>query len=236
MKKKNKKKKKGKKKNAYLLLLLVLLLGITVGFATLSATLTINGTSTINGNTQWDVSPVPEDEDPHTGISCPSGEVCTINPDNPTSVVPDDGKPVCTDHDNDPSTADQCTDPVGAVIWTEGDTVHYKHLFVEPGETFTFDVTFKNTGTIEAELQSAVTGPLSATAAKYLTYEVKYADGTTPTAGDTLAAGASKTYRVTLTYNDYVETAGQPGSLPSAEEIAIINAEEHTFTATYVQA
>ena len=43
-----------KKKKRNLILLLVVLLGITIGFALLSTTLYINGTSTIKGNT-WDI-------------------------------------------------------------------------------------------------------------------------------------------------------------------------------------
>ena len=70
--KKEKRNSKGKK-SVFLMLLAVLLLTITIGFATLSATLNINGTSKIKGNT-WQID-VPDDDD----IVCPQGQVCTIN-------------------------------------------------------------------------------------------------------------------------------------------------------------
>ena len=215
------------KRTAFLLLLLILLVTITVGFATLSATLNINGTSTIQSSS-WDVS---IDNDPDA-INCPTGEVCTINPTNPETVTPDDGNPVCTDP-ADPTT---CTDPVGDVIWIDGNTVYFKHVLVQPGDVFTFTTDFKNKGSIDAKLTNVTMSDLNATAQQFMTYTVTYADGTTPAANDVLNAGETVTFKVTVSYKSTVTT------LPTPEQIALINetSQGHTgatslFTVSYEQ-
>ncbi len=227
-KKKNEKKKK-------VLLLLVLLLGITVGFATLSQTLNINGTSKIKGNT-WDLS--PDDTDP---ISCPQGEVCTINPQDetpprdPDDLTPDDGTQQCTDP-SDPTT---CTPGNGGIIWMDGDNVYFKHLLSVPGDTFTFDYTLTNNGTVDAKVVGSTVGPLNGDATNiakdFIDYSATYDDGTAVAVGDTLAAGASVTFKVTVTYKSSVTT------LPTEAQLALINGQDgngatSVFTVNYEQA
>ena len=70
-----------------------------------------------------------------------------------------------------------------------------------------------------------------------MTYSVTYADGTAVTAGDSLAAGADATFKVTVAYKSGVTT------LPTAAELALINetSDGHTgatslFTVSYEQA
>ena len=70
-----------------------------------------------------------------------------------------------------------------------------------------------------------------------MTYNVTYADGTTVSTGDTLNAGASATFKVTVAYRSDVTT------LPTAAELALINetSNGHTgatslFTVNYEQA
>ena len=215
------------KRTVMLLLLLILLVTITVGFATLSVTLNINGTSTIKNST-WNVSI----DDGTDVIKCPNGEVCTINPSNPNSITPDDGTPVCTNPSN-PST---CTDPVGAVIWMDGNTVYFKHVLTKPGVSFTFSTDFKNKGSIDAKLTNVTMNDLNATAKQFMTYTVTYADGTTPRSGDVLNAGQTATFKVTVTYKNSVTT------LPTEAELALINetSQGHTgatslFTVSYEQ-
>lgn len=220
-KKKNEKKKK-------VLLLLVLLLGITVGFATLSQTLNINGTSKIKGNS-WDLS--PDDTDP---ITCPQGEVCTINPQtetpprDPDDLTPDDG--VATQEN---------PNPTGSVIWMDGDNVYFKHLLSVPGDTFTFNYTLTNNGTVDAKVSGVTVGPLNGDATNiakdFIDYSATYDDGTAVAVGDTLAAQASVTFKVTVTYKSSVQT------LPTAEQLAIINGQDgngatSVFTVNYEQA
>jgi len=203
-----------KKKTAFLLLLLVLLLGITVGFATLSSTLNINGTSTV-ANSSWDVS--ADDSD----IECPTGEVCTINPTNPESLTPDDGTG---------------TNPNGAIIWLDGDTVYFKHVLTVPGDVFTFTVTYTNNGNVDAKISNVSKSALNSTAQSFLTYDVTYADNSVIAVDDTLAAGDSATFKVTVAYKSTVTT------LPTASQLALINETANgktgatsSFTVTYVQ-
>ena len=221
---------KGKgKKSSIVIALLLLLAVITIGYASLSATLNINGTPKIKDNT-WEVGPAEDDpDDPDDDpIVCPSGEVCTINPTNPEELEPDDGVKVCTDPD-DPNT---CNNPVGAVIWTDGNTVYFKHVLTEPGDVFTFTTKFTNTGSIDAKVAS-VTKTLFADGSpqkKFLTYDVTYADGTAVGEDDYLAAGTSHTFKVTVKYRNDIN------ALPTTEEFNAIKETTTLFTVNYEQA
>ncbi len=203
---------KSNKRYFAVIILLLLVLGLSVGYSILSASFNINGTSTIKSNT-WEIGIGDGD------ITCPTGTVCTINPSNPDELVPDDGT------------------TNGAIIWTEGNIVYFKHLLTKPGDVFTFTAKFTNTGSIDAKVSAVYTSELNATAQNFMTYGVTYADGTAVTAGDSLAAGASATFKVTVAYKSGVTT------LPTAAELALINetANGHTgatssFTVSYEQA
>ena len=213
MKTEEQKNSKGKQK-AFLLLLIVLLLGITVGFATLSSTLNIIGTSTVK-NSSWDIS--TDDSD----IECPSGKVCTINPSNPESLTPDDGTG---------------SNPNGAIIWMDGDTVYFKHLLSVPNEVFEFTVKYTNNGTVNAKVASVTKSQLNSTAQSFLTYDVTYEDGTAVAVNDSLAAGASATFKVRVAYKNV-------SVLPTAAQLAQINetgagktGATSSFTVVYEQA
>lgn len=207
--------KKKEKKGFSILVLLLLLVGITVGFSTLSQQLIINGTSKIEGNT-WKVDPNKDT------IVCPTGEVCTTNPTNPTEIEPDNGE---GDGAN------------GAIIWMDGDTVYFKHLLEKPGDTFTFTVDFANNGSIDAKIEEFSISELNTTAAQFLTYEVKRvttSGDVAVAAGTELAAGKSHTFRVTVTFKDDVEV------LPTESELTAINGTDgkgaaSSFTVKYVQ-
>lgn len=215
------KQKKEGKRVVYVLLLAILLVGVTIGFAALSATMNISGSSTIKNST-WDVS---VDDSTGDAIDCPSGTTCTLNPSNPESLTPDDGIPTAEN-----------PNPKGAIIWMDGNTIYFKHLLTTPGDVFTFNAKFKNKGTIDAKVSNVTTSSLNATAQNFLTYTVTYANGTPVQANDTLAAGATATFKVTVAYKSTVTT------LPTAEELALINetSQGHTgattlFTVSYVQ-
>lgn len=207
---------KQKKKSFTLIALLLLVTFVSIGYATLSSTLNINGTSTID-NPTWDIE-IEDDAD----IDCPTGEKCTINPSNPESLTPDDG------------TGD---DAKGAIIWMDGNTVYFKHLLVKPGDKFEFTTKFSNNGTIDAKVDTVTKSDLNATAQRFLTYDVTYANGNAVNSGDLLRAGEEATFKVTVTYKSTVT------ALPTAEELALINetSQGHTgatslFTVNYVQA
>lgn len=189
------------KKSTLLLVLLLLLVTVTIGYAVLSTTLKINGVSTVTDAT-WDVE-IPAD-DP-TVITCPAGEICTINPDNPEELTPQ----VCVEGD----TIDTCR---GAIIWLDGDTVYFKHILTKPGDTFTFNTKFANNGTIDAKIKNVSMPTFNQTQKDFTTYSVTYSDGSAVGEGDVLAAGSSATFKVTVSYKNV-------DALPTAEQLALIN-------------
>ncbi len=210
---------KNAKKSTALILLLLLLMMVSIGYAVLSSSLNINGTSTITSNT-WDIE--ADDAD----VVCPTGEVCTINPTDPENLTPDDGKVTPTN-----------PNPVGAVIWMDGNTVYFKHVLTAPGDVFTFTTEYTNNGTIDAKVANVTTSSLNATAQQFMTYNVTYEDGSAIQVGDSLSAGSSVTFKVTVAYKSTVT------ALPTAEQLALINetADGHTgatslFTVNYEQA
>ena len=203
---------KSNKRYFAVIILLLVILGLSVGYSILSASFNINGTSTIKSNS-WEIGVGDGD------IVCPTGQTCTINPTDTDSLTPDE------------------SGPNGAIIWTDGNTVYFKHLLTKPGDVFTFTAKYSNTGSIDAKVSSVTTSSLNATAQNFMTYDVTYANGTAIAAGDTLAAGASATFKVTVAYKSNIAT------LPTAAELALINetANGHTgatslFTVTYEQA
>ena len=203
------------RKSLALILLLLLITCISIGYAALSSSLNISGSSTIN-DAEWDVGPTNPDD-----IECPTGKKCTINPDNPDDVDPTDP-----------------TDPSGpgSVIWMDGDTVYFKHVLSKPGDVFTFTTKYANNGTIDAKVSNVTTNELNATAKRFIDYSVTYADGSEIKKDDLLKAGQSATFKVTVSYKNV-------STLPTAAELALINetADGHTgatslFTVNYVQA
>lgn len=224
--------KSSKKRSMLMLVLLLLLVTVTIGYAVLSATIRINGVSTIK-NEVWDIE-VPEGTEQDPAIECSEGVVCTIVPDgvDPDTYTPDDGRPVCTTVNN----VETCTDPVGGVIWMEGDTVYFKHYLSVPKDKFEFTVDFANKGTIDAKLKGITKTVLNEAQDKFLTYDVTYADGSAITDGDKLKAGTQTTFKVTITYKDVA-------TLPTAAELTQINNSTlkgqtgmvSLFTATYEQ-
>ena len=179
--------KKGKKYIAILILLLILM-AVSVGYAALTSSLNINGTSTII-NASWEIDVNDSD------ISCPNGQVCTINPINPDDLTPDNGE-VTPSHPN----------PNGAIIWTEGNTIYFKHLLTTPGDVFTFNCKFTNSGTIDAKVSNVTQSSLNTTAQRFMDYTVTYANGNTIKNGDILLAGNSALFKVTVSYKSNVTT------------------------------
>ena len=162
-----------------IIILLLMVMGLSIGYSVLSTSFNINGTSTIKNST-WEISVGNGD------INCPTGDICTINPADPEGTTPD------------------AEGPIGSVIWLDGNTVYFKHVLTKPGDVFTFTTKFTNTGSINAKISSVTTSSLNATAQNFMTYNVTYADGTTVSTGDTLNAGASATFKVTVAYRSDV--------------------------------
>jgi len=82
-----------------------------------------------------------------------------------------------------------------------GDTVNFAVNLTTPGDYYEFTVDVKNAGTIDAKLGSEPTLPtLTAEQQKYVTYSIKYADGTAIAANDALTSGTTKTVKVRLEF------------------------------------
>lgn len=174
------------KKSVSVLVLLLLLMGVTVGYAALSSTLNITGTSTIN-SASWDVH--------FENVAITSG-----------GVTPSTTPTISSDKLN----------------------INYAVTLTTPGDFFEFTVDVKNAGGIDAKLSAVPTVAGVGTAqAVYTNYTVKYADGTSPAANDTIAAGASKKYRVRVEFKRDISQSQLP---TSAQNMNL------TFSANYVQA
>ena len=242
--------KKGKK-SVLLLVLLLLLVTVTIGYAVLSTSLNILGTSEIVST--WCVGLRCNCEDlsncENPPIVCPNHDCvikdCDAHPDQcncnaVTGECAGPTKPDCT-KDPDKSDSTKCSCTAGGVcteiapIWVKGDTINFRHTLTKPGQVFTYDVTYENGGSIDAKLSSFSKSTLNATAQQFMTYDVKYSDGSNIVENETLNAGQSKTYRVTVTYKNV-------STLPTAAQLDLINevadgrnGASSEFTATYVQ-
>lgn len=179
-----------------LIVLMVLVLSISVGYALLSTSLNIRGSSTVE-DAKWSID---------TGdIECEEGEVCTINPDDPDNTPPE----VCT--------VTNTNDCNGAVIWMDGDTIYFKHILSKPGDTFTFYASIKNNGNINAKVTNVTKNELNTTARRFLNYNVTDASGNAIVSGRTLNPGETLKVKVTVSYRTDI------AALPTSEEIALIN-------------
>lgn len=152
--------------------------GLTLGYAALNQVLNVNTSATVqNTSTSWSV----KFENPSSATTKGSAESGTISL----------------------STTDVTVS--GVVLKAPADSVSY-----------TFDVT--NDGQVDAKLsQITVKNPTvtgtgdSATEDETIvkdayTYTLEYADGTTPTSGDTLAVGATKTLKLTIALSESATT------------------------------
>lgn len=162
---------KKKKKVMSLLVLLLLVVGITIGYAVLSQTLNINGTSTIS-NATWDVH--------FENVAITTGSVTA-------TVAPE------------AAAADKKT------------TLTYSVNLAQPGDFYEFTVDVKNGGSVGAKLDAVPTLTGVSTAQDvYTNYTFTNADGSAVTAGQTIAAGASKSYKVRVEFDPNINSTDLP--------------------------
>ena len=202
------------KKYFAVIIMLLLVIGLSVGYAILSTSFNISGTSKIKDTTSWSISPVDED-----AIDCGGSE--------------------CNFAD---SLADfnQTTPDKDGVFWLNGNTIYFKHLLEVPGDTFTFTATFENNGTLNAKVASfgleefSTDQEVAAVTSSFLEHSVVYnSNNAEVSIGDPLNAGATVTFKVTVKYKSSVQVP------PTAEQLAQINAANGAvtaFTVTYEQA
>ncbi|MBQ8659546.1 MAG: hypothetical protein IJ475_01745 [Bacilli bacterium] len=111
---------------------------------------------------------------------------------------------------------------------TSTTSLTYSVALTEPGDFYEFTVQVKNAGTLAAKLNAAPTlSGLSTAQDVYTNYTVTYSDGTAIKAGDTIAAGASKTLKVRVEYDSSISASQLP---TSAQTLTL------TCTMNYVQA
>lgn len=111
--------------------------------------------------------------------------------------------------------------------------VNFEADFTIPGDYYEFTVDAVNRGDLDGMLQkieTTVNGTSVDDIADYLSYSIKYADGTTPEENDLLAAGKLIPYKVRLEYKRTI-TNEQLEELPDDGEPYSINVK-----ITYIQA
>lgn len=106
-------------------------------------------------------------------------------------------------------------------------TVSYALTLPTPGSFYEFTVNVKNAGSLPAKLASTPTMSGVSTAQDvYTNYTVKYSDGSTPAANNTLAAGASKTLKIRVEYDKNITNS----QLPTAAQSLTL-----TYSMNYIQ-
>jgi len=174
------------KRKLGIVVLVLLLLGISVGYSALSASLNITGTSKI-AKTTWDVH--------FENISVTTGSV---------------------------------TATTAPTISADKLQITYAVNLSAPGDFYEFTVNVKNAGTLDAKLSALPTISGVGTAQDvYTNYTFTHSDGTAIAAGETLAAGASRTFKVRVEFDSNVSAS----QLPTAEQTLNL-----TVDMNYVQA
>ena len=80
--------------------------------------------------------------------------------------------------------------------------IDFSIVLKEPGEYYAFTADVVNRGTVDAEIYNAIYSGLSAQQRRFLSFTVKYNDGTEIHAGDTLLQGESKKIKVIVKFKD----------------------------------
>lgn len=196
-----------KNKNALIGGLLAVVFVMAVGYAAFATTLNINGTANITSS--WDVH-IENIAVATDGIKGTASDVVYA------AGTAEDGTRVIPNSDNKPSLDAQ-----------------FKATLVAPGDSVTYDVTVKNGGTLPAKLSAIEFTQTEGNDAIADTTEGSTITDTRTiiytytgiAQDDTLAAGASKTFQVTVTYNPQITTQPAEDKLTS----------DLTMKLTYVQ-
>ncbi len=113
------------------------------------------------------------------------------------------------------TTSGSVTATTAPSISANGLTITYAVALAKPGDFYEFTVDVKNAGTVAAKLSALPTvSGVSSAQDVYTNYTFTHTDNTAITAGETLAAGASKNFKVRVEFDRNV-TASQ---LPSAAQ------------------
>ena len=96
---------------------------------------------------------------------------------------------------------------------TNTTSLTYTIALQQPGDFYEFTVDVKNGGSIAAKLNSAPTiSGVSTAQDVYTNYTFLNSDGSAVTAGQTLAAGAKRTYKVRVEFDSNISASQLPSS------------------------
>lgn len=177
-----------KNKNQKTLLFLVLLLAVSVGYALITSTLKINGSSNVKSarwNVYWD------------NVQIKDGSVATTVGNK------------------------------AQIIDSEKTRVTYTVDLDKPGDFYEFTVDAVNDGSLDAMIDNITDSGLTASQKEYISYSVKYLDGSEVKEKDKLTAHTKDTYVVKIKYRDDIDPEKLPGD---NESISLV------FEIEYVQA
>ena len=112
-----------------------------------------------------------------------------------------------------------------ATIGTDNSSLSFDVTLANPGEYYSFTVDIENSGTINAEIESFEKTELTTEQQQYLTYEVKYQNGTNVNVGDLLLKESTQTLIVLLKYKE------NPEEYPSTSEQTLT----FSFSVNYIE-
>ena len=243
MKKKNDK----KEKRVYTIVFIVLLILISIAYASLVDSL---GAKVTKGGPDEYIKTDPEPENPVTSEPEPEPETPTIptpkpkpkpnpdpKPDPDPPVIPDEpiiNPPVdpgdidwIIEFDNVKTVNGSITPVTPATIDSSKLNINFAIVLKTPGEYYSFTADIVNRGNTDAKIYQIVESGLTAKQRKFLKFEVKYADGTPISVGDTLLQNQTKKIKVMVKFKDDDITAAD---LPNTSQV--LNLSYHI---TYIE-
>ena len=191
------KEEKKKSKKGIIILALLLIVGVSIGYAALTAQLNIDGSTKIKGN-NWSID-IPNNNFDLTDPACT---------DTTTGV----GCPLKDDQQNKGGDAEVTQEPT-KVTSADGEVkVEWAVTLYKPGDFYEFTVDAENDGTVDARLSEVSVKGITTDQQAYATYSVTYSNGNAIAVGDTLAAGTTRTVKVRVAYKDDVSPENMPAS------------------------
>ena len=124
-------------------------------------------------------------------------------------------------------TTGSVTATTAPTIASGGLSITYEVTLTKPGDFYEFSVNVKNDGSVAAKLSAAptISGPTTAQDV-YTNYTFLNSDGTAVTAGQTIAAGASKTYKVRVEFDRNISSDQLPTTAQNMTLTATMNWEQ----------
>ena len=191
------KEEKKKNKKGIIILALLLIVGVSIGYAALTAQLNIDGSTKIKGN-NWSID-IPNNNFDLTDPSCT---------DTTTAV----GCPLKDDKQDKGGDTEVTQEPT-KVSSPDGEVkVEWAVTLKKPGDYYEFTVDAENDGTVDAKLSELSINGITTAQQAFASYSVTYANGGAIAVGDTLPAGTTKTVKVRVEFRSDVASADLPTS------------------------